>query len=94
MILSKLREEPGSRTKEEFHLFKPLMLIALGVLFFEMLPIDFQHAIAPQLISYDEVFEADNRRPDHSIVLGESNPVNPSAMEGFSLNPAAMRLRN
>ncbi|HSG71639.1 MAG TPA: hypothetical protein VLA12_14555 [Planctomycetaceae bacterium] len=94
MILSRPREQPESRTKEEFYLFKPLLLIALGVLSFELLPIDFQHAIAPQLISYDEVFEADNRRPDHSLVLGETISVNTSVMEGFSLNSTELRLRN
>ncbi|HUG18639.1 MAG TPA: hypothetical protein VMM56_06645 [Planctomycetaceae bacterium] len=95
MILSRLREEPGSRTKEEFYLFKPLLLIALGVLFFELLPIDFQHAIAPQLVSYEDVFEADICRFELlDAGVDEMISVNTSVMEGFSLNPAAMRLRN
>jgi hypothetical protein len=89
MILSRLSEEPEFRTKEQFHLFKPLLLIALGACFFELLPIDFQHVIAPYLVSYEDVFEADNRRFELlDAGLDEMISVNTIELEGFSLNPA------
>jgi hypothetical protein len=89
MILSRLRERTEARAQDQFHLFKPLLLIALGACFFELLPIDFQHALAPCLVSYEDVFEADNRRFELlDAGLDEMISVNTMELEGFSLNPA------
>ncbi|MBD3673956.1 MAG: hypothetical protein HUJ26_10575 [Planctomycetaceae bacterium] len=46
------------KSKGNFTLFKPLFGIALAAISFELLPIDFQHALAPSLVSYEEVFYA------------------------------------
>lgn len=46
------------KTKGEFWLFKPIFGVALAAICFELLPIDFQHFLAPSLVSYDEVFYA------------------------------------
>ena len=46
------------KTSGEFTLLKPLFVVAIGAILFEILPIDFQHYIAPGLVSYDEVFFA------------------------------------
>ncbi len=42
--------------KEPFVLFKPLLVVASCTILFELLPIDFQHWIAPALVSYEEVY--------------------------------------
>jgi hypothetical protein len=96
MILSRLsvKSAPQTHTKEQFHLFKPLLLIAMSACFFELLPIDFQHAIAPLLVSYEEVFNADNRRPEIMIKPDEEISVNVRGFNGFPPDPAEMTIRN
>jgi hypothetical protein len=47
--------------RETFILFKPLLAIALSACFFDLLPLDFQHALAPNLVPFEKVYHADIR---------------------------------
>jgi hypothetical protein len=51
----------------EFALFKPLFVVAVGAILFELLPLDFQHFIAPGLVSCDEVFYASRSDGDFTL---------------------------
>jgi len=79
-------QEKANKDRGEFALFKPLFGIAIAAILFEMLPMDFQHVIAPSLVSYEEVFFADCRTEDFAytsddymndrLILGNhSDPV-------------------
>jgi len=59
MLLRRTSTKPAKRKASGgFALFKPLFAVAICVILFEMLPIDFQHHLAPALVSYEEVFFA------------------------------------
>lgn len=49
---------PSTFSKASFTLFKPLIAIACLTIMFELLPVDFQHFLAPALVSDDDVYSA------------------------------------
>lgn len=74
----------AKKSKGDFALFKPLFGVALAVICFELLPIDFQHYLAPSLVSYDEVFYASLANPV-DYVFTESGEL-PENVQAVSVN--------
>lgn len=62
----------GKQTSGEFVLLKPLFVVAIGAILFEIMPIDFLHFIAPGLVSYDEVFYASRNGDDFTLKRDDS----------------------
>jgi hypothetical protein len=69
---------PVTPSKPSFFLFKPLIATACLAIVFELLPIDFQHHIAPALVPYEDVYWASidaETNPASSRELAEGSIV-------------------